>query len=75
MMKLKCESYIEDVVTETYDNLKLLMKDLEMEKDYIFDTHNTTMSKVILDKIRNEVEEGIMNIHTAEALKDILHRE
>ena len=75
MMKLKCETYIEDIVAETYDSLKALLKDLEMEKDYIFDTHNTTLSKIILDKIKIEVEEGIMNIRTAEALKDILNRE
>lgn len=57
---------IEDIVSETYETLSNLLRDLDMERTYVLDTHNTSMSKVLLERIHSEVNEALSSIRTLE---------
>ena len=67
-------SISEKIITETYDSLSNLLRDLELENNYILDTHNISMSKVLLERIFNEVEDTLGKLRTLEVMNDILEK-
>lgn len=67
-------SISEKIITETFDTLSNLLRDLELENNYILDTHNTSMSKVLLERISNEVEDTLCKLRTLEVMSTFLER-
>jgi hypothetical protein len=65
-------SISEKIITETYDSLSNLLRDLELENNYILDTHNISMSKVLLERISNEVEDTLGKLRTLEVMSTFL---
>ena len=66
IFKKNTTTMIEDIVSETYETLSNLLRDLDMERTYVLDTHNTSMSKVLLERIHSEVNEALSSIRTLE---------